>query len=162
MGTTAWVPIAETTLTSSASSIVMSSIPSGYKDLMVLASGVSTSGTQDQGVYFNADTGSNYNCVILYSSPTNTVGAATSSYIIDYYGSVTTDNTASTTLQIFDYAATDKHKSYLARSGRAASGTDLIVGRWASTSAITSITYFLNGGTLATGTTVALWGLNTA
>ena len=162
MGTTAWVPLAETTLTTSASSIVMSSIPSGYKDLMILASGVSTSGTQDQAIYFNGDdTGGNYGCVILWAT-SSSVGATTSSFIIDYYGSVTSDNTASTTLQIFDYAATDKHKSYLARSGRAASGTDLIVGRWASTSAITSITYFLNGGTLAAGTTVALWGLNTA
>ena len=159
MATPAWSPLATTTLSSSASSVTFGSI-SGYRDLMLVATGKSTSGTQDQAINFNGDgTDTNYNCVIMWGNG-STKGSATSSWLIDYYGSVTTDNTAATIVQIMDAGASDKHKTYLSRSNRAASGVDAIAGRWANTAAITSVKYFLVGGTLAAGTTVSLWGRN--
>jgi len=158
--TTAWVPLATTTLSSSASDITFSSISGAYRDLILVATGKSTSGTQDQGINFNADgTAGNYDCVIMWGNG-STYNSTTSTWLIDYYGSVTTDNNAATILQIMDYSATDKHKTYLSRSNRAASGVDAIIGRWNNDAAITSIKYFLIGGTLAAGTTVSLYGSN--
>jgi hypothetical protein len=62
-----------------------------------------------------------------------------------------------------DYSTTDKHKSVLVRENTAGSSTTLVVakaGRWANTSAITSIYLFVSGGySFATGTTVALYGV---
>ena len=66
-------------------------------------------------------------------------------------------------LQIQDYSATDKHKSYLYRSGGATDtnyGTYAAAGRWANTSAITTITIAPSGSyTLLAGSTFALFGI---
>jgi len=154
-----YTALATITLAGSASDVTFSSIPATYRDLILVATGKSTSGLQDQGINFNADgTNTNYDCVIMWGNG-STYNSTTSTWLIDYYGSVTTDNTAATILQIMDYSATDKHKTYLSRSNRAASGVDAIAGRWSNTAAITSIKYFLIGGTLAAGTTVSLYGI---
>lgn len=158
MATPTYTALATVTLASSASDITFSSI-SGYRDLVLVATGISTSGVQDQGINFNGDgTDTNYNCVIMWGNG-GTYNSTTSTWLIDYYGSVTTDNTAATILQIMDAGASDKHTTYLSRSNRAASGVDAIAGRWSNTAAVTSIKYFLIGGTLAAGTTVSLYGI---
>lgn len=160
MPTETYTPLQTITLSAPASSITFSSIPSTHRDLILIARGKSTSSAYDQAIYLNGDTASgNYSCVILYGNGTSS-GSTTSSFIIDYYGSVTTDNTAGTVLQIFDYSASDRYKNYLSRANRAASGTDAIAGKWNNTAAVNSLTYFLNAGTLAAGTTVSLYGVD--
>jgi hypothetical protein len=79
--------------------------------------------------------------------------------LIDFYASITTAFSNVTIVHIMDYSATDKHKTVLSRANRASSGVDAIAGRWASTSAITSIKYFASGRTLDIGSTVALYGI---
>lgn len=155
-----YTSLATVTLSASASNITFSSIPSGYRDLILVAKAKSTAGAYDQAIYFNTDyNAANYSCVIMWGN-NSTYNSVTSSYIIDYYGSVASDNTCTTILQIFDYSATDKDTTYLARSNRAASGVDAVVGRWNNTQAVNSIRYLLNGGgTLAAGTTVSLYGI---
>jgi hypothetical protein len=59
-----------------------------------------------------------------------------------------------------DYSATDKHKTVLSRANNAANGVTAIAGRWASTSAITSIVLTFQSSSLATGSTVALYGVS--
>jgi hypothetical protein len=159
--TTAWVPLATTTLSSSASDITFSSINTAtYRDLILVAKAKSTSSAYDQAINFNGDTNAgNYSCVIAYGNG-STYSSTTSSFIIDFYGSVTTDNTNVTILQILDAGASDKHTTYLSRANRASSGVDMVAGRWANTAAITSLRYFLNGGTLDAGTVVSLYGSN--
>jgi hypothetical protein len=64
------------------------------------------------------------------------------------------------TYQIFDYAATNKHKTVLNRTGAMTwSWTRAGTGRWANTSAITSITLLSVGSNIAAGTTLNLYGI---
>lgn len=153
----AYIPLGSITLAASASSIVFGNISQDYKDLVLIATSKSTSSVLDQAIYFNSSTGG-YTCVILWGTGSS-YGSNTSSFLLDYYGSVTTDNTAATMAHIMDYSSTDKYTTWLSRSNRAASGVDAIVGRWANTDAVNSLTYFLNGGTLAAGSTVSLYGI---
>jgi hypothetical protein len=64
------------------------------------------------------------------------------------------------TVQVMDYSATDKHKTLLARASYAGNQAQAAAARWASTSAITSITLFMDAGrSFATGTTFSLYGV---
>jgi len=63
------------------------------------------------------------------------------------------------TVHFMDYSQTDKHKTILMRTNRASTGTSMIAGRWAQTTAITSIVVAPDGGTFASGSTFALYGV---
>jgi hypothetical protein len=156
--TQTYIPLQTVKLSGSASSITFSNIPQTYKDLILVAKGISTGGAYDQAINFN-NSSTGYTCVIMWSQGTSN-GVASSSFIIDYYGSVSSTQDAITTVHIADYSVTNKNKTYLSRSNRAGNGLDLITGRWNSTAAITTLKYFLNGGTLAAGTTVSLYGVH--
>ena len=71
-----------------------------------------------------------------------------------------TSNTSSSTmiLQIFDYAATDKHKTFLLRSDKS-SNTIAYAARWAQTTAITSLVLVPETSTLSAGSTFNLYGV---
>jgi hypothetical protein len=62
-------------------------------------------------------------------------------------------------LQIFDFAQTDKHKSFLSRTDVANLETAAQAGRWASTSAITSILIYVAADNFAAGSTFSLYGI---
>ena len=108
-------------------------------------------------VYLNSDTGNNYNWVTMRgdgSSPSSTSGAST----VAATGRGYTDK-GTTIVSFFDYAATDKHKSYLVRTDTAAVGTEARAQRWANTAAVTSLE--INGvtQTFNAGSTFSLYGL---
>jgi hypothetical protein len=58
-----------------------------------------------------------------------------------------------------DYSATDKHKTYLSRSNNADNGTTALTGRWANTSAITTVAISSQTGSIRTGTSISLYGI---
>ena len=154
MSTPARAPLATVTLGSSASSVTFSSIPATYRDLVVVIEGGS-SGTVVQLIYFNNDTGANYSSVRMFGNGSTAGSEAVSSPRIgNSYSSSTL-----TKVQIMDYSATDKHKTYLARNDRAASIVIAEAGRWANTSAITSVKVQPTTGTYNSGTTVNLYGV---
>jgi hypothetical protein len=62
-------------------------------------------------------------------------------------------------INIQNYSNSTTYKTVLARSNNAATGTDATVALWRSTSAITSIDYYLNSGSWATGSTFTLYGI---
>jgi hypothetical protein len=57
-----------------------------------------------------------------------------------------------------DYSVTDKQKTVLSRTN-SSFGTDITAGRWASTSAITSVTVYPSSGDFEIGSTFALYGI---
>jgi hypothetical protein len=63
------------------------------------------------------------------------------------------------TLQVFDFATTDKHKSNLVRVDVASSETAALAGRWASTSAINTILIYTNATNFNAGSTFSLYGI---
>jgi len=162
-------PIATTTLTATQANIEFTSIPGTYTDLiLVLSHRVATTGYSSY-MQFNGDTGANYSCTILYGNGSSagsfrysTVSAA----YLEWYGypPSATDTFGTQIIHIMSYANTNVYKTYIARPGNAAAGTDAIVAMWRSTSAITSLKYIpsASAGNFQIGTTATLYGIKAA
>ena len=152
MSTPTYTLIDSTTLASSASSVTFSSITQDYRDLILVGNFKATAFDSHTGVRFNGDTGNNYHSVFTSDAGT---GSNTGSYIQSYGLQDTTIGL--TIIQIMDYTQS-KHKSVLTRGGTASVG--MTAGRWASTSAITSVTVFGGQGLeWAAGGTFYLYGI---
>jgi hypothetical protein len=155
--TTAWVPLATTTLSSTAASVTFGSISGSYRDLIIVAEGVSTSSVNGY-LNFNSDTtGSNYNWVRMYGDGSTAASNSdtTTAIAYDFY-----TNRTMLILQIMDYSATDKHKTVLTRWNTAQNITGATAFRWANTSAITSITLDPGAASFSSGCTFSLYGSN--
>lgn len=145
--------IASTTLAASTSEVVFGSLPSTYRDLIVVISGTTSA---PAGITFthNGDTtNANYTSVSMNGSGSSaTSGTATNRNMISLY-----TQQSMGIVQFLDYSATDKHKTGLARSDSASNETYALARRWANTAAITSIA--IGGGTFNSGTTFNLYGV---
>jgi hypothetical protein len=158
--------IASTTLAASSAEVVFGSLPQTYRDL-ILVTNAATSSSSNNGIRFNGDTGSNYTRVFMAGggSAASGTGGGGTSIQIDYFGFTgTTLGEQVCLINLMDYSATNKHKTILIRNNRngANTGAEAIAGRWASTSAITSINLFsITGGgiTWAAGSTFNLYGV---
>jgi len=162
MATPTYTLIDSTTLTSSASSVTFSSISGSYRDLVLVIEITGGNGDFYPRLQYNNDTGSNYSYVEMQGN---------GSSVNSYYGTSETGiqlngayasigNTAFYTVNIFDYSATDKHKTSLSRSNRANQIVNAMAQRWANTSAISTIKiYSANGNTMASGGKVYLYGI---
>jgi hypothetical protein len=74
-------------------------------------------------------------------------------------GDLMTDFSNSAIIQIMDYSATDKHTTVLVRNGTASRGVEMVTGRYASTSAITTVLLFPSTGSFDIGSTFSLYGI---
>lgn len=163
--------IARVTATGGETSLTFSSIPQTYKSLQIRgitrrADAGSTIATDN--LRFNGDTGTNYTYHSLTGNGTTAsatwAGGATSDIVFSrgagatatagIFGSVIAD--------IHDYASTTKNKTTRSFTGFDLNGSGniyLYSGLWLNTAAITSITIYPNGNTIAAGTTYALYGM---
>lgn len=165
MPTPTYTPLANVTLGSSAASVTFSSIPATYRDL-VLVSSVSSSSDGDFWVQFNNDTGGNYFTISMGGNGSSTYSQSLNSgggyNAIVAGGATFTTSDGIIKMEIMDYSVTDKHKTTLARTDKAAGGTEASAGRWASTSAITSlkILQYNTSRVFTAGSTFALYGVS--
>ena len=157
-------PLANKTLTGSASSVTFSSISGAYKDLLLVCSYTNAVSSGDYiQLQMNSDSGSNYNSVYL---ATNGSSASTNYYDNFSIGWLTVQGGFDTSrgllvANVFDYSATDKHKTYVVENGTSDRGVEALAGRWANTSALTSLALSsVNGWSFATGSTFALYGVS--
>ena len=160
MATPAWVPLATTTLSSSAASVTFGSIPSGYRDLVLACSGT-TSVNATILARLNGDAGNNYSWVYMRGNGSTAVSGANSSDTSILTGATAYWINASptnTVLQFLDYSATDKHKTVLCRNDGSTRASEATCSRWANTAAITQIAMTLTSGTFNTGT-FSLYGI---
>ena len=166
MATPTYTLIDSVTLGSSASSVTFSGISATGKGDLVLVTNAKN--TQAENSYivlnFNGDTGeSNYPLVNMRGngSSTNSRTTETGPYLyvnLDTRFSNSATRRGLSQISIFDFSATDKHKSILIRSDVAEIGTEAIAARWASTSAITTILISMwNAGSFAIGSTFHLY-----
>ena len=157
MATPTYTLIDSVTLGSSASSVTFSGISAtGKGDLVLVIEQSSVSGVIAARGVFNSDSSSSYNTVLMQgdgSSPAT--GSGTNTYF-NFGVSSDTSKTISR-IQIQDFSATDKHKTCLARLGRADYVTYASALRWASTSAITSIDITASASSFAAGSTFHLY-----
>jgi hypothetical protein len=154
--------IATTTLGSDTATVTFSSISGSYTDLVLVENGKVTSGASYSRIRFNSDTGSNYSGTYLSGNGT---AAATERFsnmtfmVVASLAAVETNFNHNAIINIQNYSNSTTYKTVLARLNNAATATDSAVALWRSTSAITSIDYYLNSGSWATGSTFTLYGI---
>lgn len=158
----AMVALANTTVGTSAT-VTFGSIPATYRDLRIVIRVGGTTST-GSGIKFNTDTDytNNYSRVVMTGN-----GSSASSFANSGAGNPAANHDAGALrtdgqmiIDILDYSATDKHKTFLSRQDAAGNETTALAGRWASTSAVTTIMLSTDSGTgLSSGTTVALYGI---
>jgi hypothetical protein len=157
MPTNTYTPLATLTLTSTDSEIIFASIPNGYRDLIVVVNGFTSSNFQFQA-RFNSDGGSNYPYVQMYAAPTQGSDSGTLTHVRAVFGGSGYPEVA--ILQIMDYSATDKHKTVLARENAIAnSWVGARASRWANNNAINTISLTPVAGTFSIGSTFSLYGV---
>ena len=151
------------TLASSASSVTFSSIDQSYRDLVLVCGNVNASSANQNFVfYLNGDyyPSTAYSEVFMEGNGSVTDSdSAAGGYFIRFTTSTNrlqTDSNAILAIQLFDYTQTDKHKTALVNRSDSYA-TMRLAGRWANTSAITSITV---DGNVAAGATYHLYGIS--
>jgi hypothetical protein len=122
-------------------------------------------------IQYNGDTGGNYISHAISGNGGSTAawanisgGGVFSNYIAGFGDQATTTLPMVCIVDIIDYTSTSKFKTLRSFAGvdknTAGSGAvNLTSGAWRSTSAVTSITVFTNGGAFQSGTSIALYGI---
>lgn len=161
MPTPTYTPLANLTLSAGQTSVTFSSIASGYQDYIITFDG--TFAANDYFRFrFNNDSGANYSYLNMGGYSGGTSSASTSGADMIQGGYAESGQRFTAQISIFDATQTDKHKTVLMRSAGYDAGlsTNAYAGRWASTSAITSIRFHLwSGGNFAAGSTFSLYGV---
>lgn len=156
------VALANITLGSPASSVTFGSIPATYRDLRLVVTCIG--GTNfNLSLRFNGDTGTNYNRVSMAGNDIGNAVSSSNTSVDQLYGGVGGSQPAPQIFDLMDYSATNKHKSTFCRANVLDSGfmyVQATAGRWASTSAITSV--IVMGGTFGIGSTFSLYGIVSA
>jgi len=166
------VPIAYATASGSSSSIIFSSIPQVYQDLMLVCYSRSAQAvTQPQFYCFeNSDFTTLRSNTILYGNGTSAISARNTGSTAIPSGwtagaSATSGIFGSTEVYWLNYSNTSTYKTSLSRSAGDLNGsgiTSLQVKLWPSTSAITSILISNDANNnWSTGSTFALYGVRT-
>jgi hypothetical protein len=159
-----YTPIASITLGANTASVTFNSIPTTYTDLVLVVNAGDTPTATLMRAQFNNDTANNYSETKLVGNGTS----ATSSRITTNselnvgetaYMSTTNTGNAVYTLHFMNYANTTTNKTILYRASNANFGTELCVGLYRSTSAITSIKLFPPGNSFLTNSTFNLYGI---
>ena len=163
MATPTYDLLESVTLATAASSVTFSSIDGSYGDLILVAEGaLNPTANSDFGLIFNTST-SGYSIVDMMGDGFATESESESNTYADcgQYLFANTGARQIVTVNIMDYAAADKDKSFLARNS--SSGTSgkvwAVAGRWANTEAITTLKVEPSGGFLANGMTFNLYGV---
>ena len=168
--------IDETELTDAAASIAFSSIPAGFRRLILIVEARTDRADEADGVLvqFNSDAGSNYDYIRFYASSATaaTVSAAraTTSIMIGQgeAASSRASNWAPCEATIYNYAETDREKwvstGIAGRMGDVSADADIVAGwqygRWRDTDAITGITILPQvGPNFVAGTKATLYGV---
>lgn len=160
MPTPTYTPLANITLTSSAASVTFSSISQAYRDLVLVIKPFGSVSNMSPFIRFNGSS-TGYSDVYAIADGSATYSgtrSGTDGYLIGFAASDPT-SPGEIIVNIMDYSATDTHKTYLSRAGKASAGVDMIAGRWANTAAVTSFTINANTGSFASGASFALYGV---
>lgn len=159
-----YTKIATKTLTNAQTTLVFSSIPENYRDLVLVMSAQSSSSTiYNVDIRFNGDAGANYSNVQIIGNGTaaqSTSGTGSTGVSAIIHAS--THPSGNVIINIFDYWQINKHKNVLVRDTTPSESARLRSGVWASTAAIRSISIIPNTTfpfNLQVGSTFSLYGI---
>lgn len=150
---------------SGVSSFTFSSIPGTYTDLVIHASAINGSNS-NYNVFIrpNGDTSSSYDRMVFYGPSVGGVKVGTNNaglYIGDASasGSGTYD---SATMYINNYTNTSIQKTSVSKNGQSGYAVAITSSVWINQSAITSLDFYVSGGTFGSGTRFSLFGIKAA
>ena len=163
--------IATTTLSSAALNVTFTSIAGTYTDLVVVCDNLfSASGTPNLRILFNTDTATNYSVTVLegngatpYSVRQSSINGIDFGYYTSLYPTGTSTIPSNAIINIMGYSNSTTYKSVISRSNSGYSGTNLNVGLWRSTAAITSVRISNSSAVnFTSGSTFSLYGIKAA
>jgi len=143
--------LATVTLQQSTSTVTFSGIPNTYRDLIIVfvATG---SGDENLTPIFNGSS-SDFSWVQMTTGPAGNSGTNNS------IGRIAGSNQTFGMMEIFDYAQTNKQKTFLVTTNVTGSERRQLAARWAQTTAINSISLAIRTGYIwSSGSTFALFG----
>jgi hypothetical protein len=160
-------PIATTTLGSDSTSVVFSSIPQTYTDLIIVFNGFNTNATaMDLEYELNGDSGNNYSETGLQGTGSSTSSFRHSNYGGGIVGSIWSTGRATVIGHFMNYTNTTTYKTCLGRFSTPSGGlVGATASLWRNTSAITSINFNQpagQSGQFASGSTFTLYGIKAA
>lgn len=162
MPTPTFIALANHTLTGSDSSIVFSSIPGTYRDLVIYMSIKSTGSTTENRIRFNGDASNIYSMVQMGGAENNgtvsNTGTTTGGWI-NPNSALSSAQFNVVTVDILEYSVTNKHKTYLSRFNPEAGYANALAVRWANLNAINQIEFYTLTNAFAAGSTFALYGI---
>ncbi len=164
--TTDYESIATVSLSSSAANVEFTSIPGTFAHLQVRVYQMNTQ-IATTNLKLNNDSGSNYSRHYLYGGGSSAVGASgsASQTSIGVLYNESTTYAAVSVIDILDYQNTNKNKTVRSLMGWDANGSGYVFfysGSWMNSStAVNQLTFTPDGGTFATGTKFALYGIRT-
>lgn len=152
-----YTSLATTTISSNTSSVTFGSIPSTFKDLILVIDGNSNIASNAY-LYFNGDN-TNGNYTNIYALGNGSSGVSGADSIGAYIGGIYGANKTVNIIQIMDYSSTNKHKIRLNRMSVPGDQATMVATRWANTAAVTSLRFTLGSNTISSGTTLSLFGV---
>jgi hypothetical protein len=156
MPTPTYTPLATVTLGGTASSVTFSSIPATYRDLIcVVNAGCNGSNITAR---LNGDSGSNYSYVYMFGNGSTATSAAGTLTQMQGAG-MANSLTQMSIFSLFDYSATDKHKTAFFRDSVPSLSVSVWANRWANTAAVTSIVFGTTNNPYIAGSTFSLYGV---
>jgi hypothetical protein len=169
----AFIPLATTTLSTSASNITFSSIPQNYEHLQIRLFVRSTTANTSSNAYiqFNGDTSTNYSYHELTGQGSTAGSAAGTTVsgprICNYPAASSTASMFGVgVIDILDYKDPNKYTTYRSLNGNDQNGSGYVIlfsGSWRNTAPITSILIGDNsGGNFVQYTHAALYGIKRA
>jgi hypothetical protein len=161
MPTATYIPLANFTVTTAAPSVTFASIPSSYRDLLIVAQ-VLGSTTLQTRMRLNGDAGTNYSYQRMSGSGSARTSAFARTQTLAFLSSVaqaTTTGYLQMNINIMDYSVTDKTKTIISRADQPANGTEAFSNRWGNTAAINSVQILTSTGNFAVGSNFALYGI---
>jgi hypothetical protein len=167
MATPTYTLIDSVTVGSGISSVTFSSIDQNFGDLVLVGQIGSSGGLTRFSMRLNSDSGTNYSRVYMQATDSGTINSAASTGAnrLDMQGNTYTETalTSLFTAQLINYSSTNKHKIVLIRynsmTGTFAEGVVALVGRYASTSAVTAIQIYNTDYDFLVGSTLSLYGI---
>lgn len=143
------------TFQESSANVTFSNIPNTYKDLIVTISGTANT-TGSPSLRFNGDSSTNYDVVRMYENGST---GLSQNFAAGYFSVGIMSSQSQSIVEIFDYAANDKHKTAIARGGNYANTNRLEGGTWKSLDPITSVEVgFDTTQIYQAGTVISLYG----
>lgn len=166
----AMIPIATTTLSTTASTVTFSSIPQAYEHLQIRCSALTASSGAVMVLRLNSDTGGNYTSHRLNGDGTSAAAFAETgvSYarIFGQNIGTSTANPTAIIIDILDYSNTNKNKTIRSLAGCDLNGsgeTGLQSSLWLNTSSVSTIELRLNtSGNYSQYSSFALYGIKRA